>query len=178
MTKSKVIGGLVIAGALVVGFNLPSHRAGSDDLYPPKSITGIINPDITQSNIAQTICNPSWSTKSIRPSTSYTNQLKASQIKEFGFTDLNMANYEEDHFISLELGGSPTSPQNLWPESYLTSPNARDKDRTENYLHKQVCLGTMSLMEAQKEITSDWIAVFNQIKNNVGAISSDDPDDN
>lgn len=71
-----------------------------------------------------------------------------------------MADYEEDHLISLELGGSPTDPKNLWPESYTTIPNARDKDKVENYLHKQVCSGALSLKEAQREISTDWISVY------------------
>jgi hypothetical protein len=30
------------------------------------------------------------------------------------------AHYEEDHFISLELGGHPRDPKNLWPEMWGT----------------------------------------------------------
>ena len=29
-----------------------------------------------------------------------------------------MSDYQEDHLISLELGGNPTDPRNLWPEPY------------------------------------------------------------
>jgi hypothetical protein len=32
----------------------------------------------------------------------------------------NMACYEEDHLISIEDGGDPTDPRNLWPEPYNT----------------------------------------------------------
>jgi len=28
------------------------------------------------------------------------------------------SHYEEDHFISLEVGGHPKDPKNLWPEMY------------------------------------------------------------
>jgi len=28
------------------------------------------------------------------------------------------ANYEEDHFIPLEVGGNPEDPGNLWPEPW------------------------------------------------------------
>jgi hypothetical protein len=50
--------------------------------------------------------------------------------------------YEEDHLISLELGGHPTSEKNLWPEAYKPKPGAREKDRVENFLHDEVCAGT------------------------------------
>ena len=43
-------------------------RVGPSYLYPAHGSTpGLVNPDITQANIDQTICNPQWSTKSIRP---------------------------------------------------------------------------------------------------------------
>ena len=73
------------------------------------------------------------------------------------------ADYEEDHFISLELGGSPTDPRNLWPEPYGPKPGAREKDAVENYLHKQVCSGAMTLAQAQRAITTDWYKVYLQI---------------
>jgi hypothetical protein len=71
--------------------------------------------------------------------------------------------YEEDHFISLELGGNATDPRNLWPEPYYPSPGAREKDVVENYLRKQVCAGAMALEEAQRAITTDWYRVYLQI---------------
>jgi hypothetical protein len=42
-------------------------RAGPNYLYPDHAIApGLVNPTITQANIHQTICSPTWSTKSIR----------------------------------------------------------------------------------------------------------------
>ena len=55
--------------------------------------------------------------------------------------------YQEDHLISLELGGHPTDPRNLWPEPY---PRASDVDSTENELNSKVCSGQMSLSDAQR----------------------------
>ena len=70
------------------------------------------------------------------------------------------ADYEEDHFISLELGGSPIDPRNLWPEPYRPKPGAKEKDVVENYLHRQVCSGTMTLEDAQKAIVADWYRIY------------------
>ena len=139
-------------------------RLGPHDIYPNLSITpGAVNPDITQANIAETICNPNWSTKSERTPTSYTNKLKREGFDEYGYTDREMKDYEEDHLISLEIGGNPTDPKNLWPEPYQASipdGGARYKDKVENYLHDQVCSGAMTLAEAQKKIVADWYQVY------------------
>jgi hypothetical protein len=73
-------------------------------------------------------------------------------MNEYGFTDSIRA-HEEDHLISLELGGDPTDPRNLWPEPDA-SPNPKDK--IENYLHTAVCAGRISLHAAQVRIATDW----------------------
>ena len=38
-----------------------------------------------------------------------------------------------------------------------------EKDKVENYLHDQVCSGAMPLSEAQKEIATNWLAVYNRM---------------
>lgn len=139
-------------------------HAGPPDIYPdPARTPGAINPDITQQNIRETICNPRWSTKSIRPDVSYTNRLKIEQIAEYGYSDSRLRDYEEDHFIPLELGGNPTDPKNLWPEPFETSipdGGAHSKDKVENYLHAEVCSGSLTLEQAQREISEDWYRVY------------------
>jgi hypothetical protein len=68
--------------------------------------------------------------------------------------------YEIDHLISLELGGS-NSIKNLWPESHRTSPwNAQVKDRLEDKLHELVCSGQLDLKTAQQAIASNWIEAY------------------
>ena len=139
-------------------------RTGPPDIYPDAARTpGATDPDITQDNIQSTICNPRWSTRSIRPPSEYTTRLKVEQIRELGFSDTSLRDYEEDHLIPLELGGNPQDPRNLWPEAYQTSiadGGARAKDKVENYLHDQVCAGNIPLGEAQTEIANDWYAVY------------------
>ncbi len=70
---------------------------------------------------------------------------------------------EVDHFISLELGGS-NNIKNLWLEPANPTPGFHEKDIVENYLHAQVCNGSMKLEEAQREIARDWYAVYLKIK--------------
>ena len=135
-------------------------KAGPLWAYPnPDRTPGFTNPDITQANIGTTICNPAWTTRSIRPPDSFTRRLKQQQMKEWRMSG-TPADYEEDHFISLELGGSPIDPRNLWPEPYRPKPGAKEKDVVENYLHRQVCSGTMTLEDAQKAIVADWYRIY------------------
>ena len=143
---------------------IPQAHVGPADIYPnPARTPGAVNPEITQENIRETICNPRWSTRSIRPEASYTNRLKNEQIQEYGYSDSRMRDYEEDHFIPLELGGNPTDPRNLWPEPFDTSlpdGGAHAKDKVENYLHAEVCSGSLTLGQAQREIVEDWYRVY------------------
>ena len=142
----------------------PQQHVGPPDIYPDAARTpGATNPQIIQQNIRQTICNPHWSTKSVRPEESYTHRLKIEQIAEYGYSDSRLKDYEEDHFIPLELGGSPTDPKNLWPEPFETSTpdgGAHAKDRVESYLHAEVCSGSLTLEQAQHEIAEDWYRVY------------------
>lgn len=156
-------------------------KAGPASYYPdPKLTPGVTNPSVTDANIKSTICVANW-TATIRPAASYTTKLKNQQLAAHynGDTDVKTGDYEEDHFISLELGGNPTEAGNLWPETY---PVAHQKDAVEDYLHKQVCAGAMSLDVAQDLIKSDWYAVYNSDVNNskiVGTppVEQGDPDD-
>lgn len=114
---------------------------------------GVVNPDVTQANINQTICVSGY-TKTIRPSASYTDNLKSQQLVQYGFND-SIHLHEEDHLISLELGGAPSDPKNLWPEPHA-SPNPKDK--VENFLRSAVCTGRISLAEAQRRIATNWVS--------------------
>jgi hypothetical protein len=133
---------------------------------PARALTpGAANPAVTQSTIRSTICVTGW-TATVRPPASYTTALKRRQIVEYGYRDTRLASYEEDHLISLELGGAPRSPANLWPEPYsVTLPDgtpvgARVKDQLENRLHDLVCSGSMRLATAQHLIATDWIGAW------------------
>ena len=74
-------------------------------------------------------------------------QLKRKQMRAYRDTG-SMSDYQEDHFISLELGGDPTDPRNLWPEPY---PRASQMDQIENELNAKVCGGQLTLAQGQAE---------------------------
>jgi hypothetical protein len=125
----------------------------------PSRTPGAINTNVTQANIYETICVPGW-TRTVRPPEDHTYRVKRVQLRDWGYSDQRTRDYEEDHLIPLALGGSPTSPQNLWPEPWRGAWNAHVKDRLESYLHEQVCAGAMPLEQARSEIAKDWIAAY------------------
>src|SRR5205823_948469 len=110
---------LVAAAALLLAaaYFMP-HGSASKGPYHVDLVRtpGVLNPDVTQQNIVATICKPGW-TKTIRPPTDYTNALKLKQMRDYGVAG-SPTQYQEDHLVSLELGGHPTDPRNLWPEPY------------------------------------------------------------
>jgi hypothetical protein len=115
-------------------------------LASPTLTPGSLNPDVTQATIRSTICVRGW-TKTVRPPQSYTTPLKLRQMPAYGERGPPSA-YQEDHLVSLELGGNPTDPRNLWPEPY---PRASEVDMIENELNAKVCSGELTLAEAQRQ---------------------------
>lgn len=136
--------------------------APAPNLPNPQRTPGAIDPAITQGDIGATICNRDWSTRSIRPPEDYTYRLKRYQLHRWGYRDRRTRDYEEDHLISLELGGAPSSPRNLWPERWRGACGAHTKDRVENALHRAVCEGRITLRQAQHEIATNWMAAYRQ----------------
>jgi hypothetical protein len=198
----------VICVLLVPGARAQSSRVGPADIYPdPARTPGAANPDVTQQNIGDNICSRKWSTKSIRPTEEYTSKLKTNQLQEYGDivhqasaqlvnpstgkvdTTLcaahsdNPACYEEDHLISLENGGDPKDPRNLWPEPYNTHVGgvimgARQKDIVEGFIHDEIChdipnskknshipaTTSVTLKRGQEILAGDWYACYESIK--------------
>ncbi len=139
---------LALAGTVLVAA-LPrcSGRSSTPVLRASWTLTpGVLNPAVTQATIRMTICRPGW-TRTVRPPVGYTNDLKRRGLRQYGLRGPPSA-YQEDHLISLELGGSPTDPRNLWPEPY---PRAAAVDKIENELNHRICTGSMTLAEAQRE---------------------------
>jgi len=202
---------ILAAGISVVLAHVPPaqhSRIGPADIYPdPVRTPGAANPQVTQRNIKDNICNRQWSTKLIRPPSEYTGSLKRKQLREYGDTvhqtraelvnpatgkvdttrcvahSDNMACYEEDHLIPLEVGGDPTDLRNLWPEAYNTHVGgvimgARQKDVVEAFIHDEICHGipnskrnsyvpattSVTLRRGQEILSGDWYACYESIK--------------
>jgi hypothetical protein len=137
---------LAVFAVLLLAVSSCSHRREAAAVRADWTRTpGALNPAVTQATIGDTICVRGW-TRTIRPPSSYTNELKVRQLREYGLSG-PLGGFQEDHLISLELGGHPTDPRNLWPQPY---PRARDVDQIENELRERVCSGELTLADAQR----------------------------
>jgi hypothetical protein len=144
--------GLLLLAAIVASTAIPrcSGPAGRAVVRASWSLTpGVLNPAVTQATLSSTVCRKGW-TRTVRPPVSYTNELKRRGIAQYRLRGPPSA-FQEDHLISLELGGNPTDPRNLWPEPY---PRAAAVDRIENELNDRVCSGSLTLAEAQRRESS------------------------
>ena len=136
---------------------------GSDPLPDPSCTPGAVNPQVTQGDIASTICARGW-TATVRPPTDVTGPEKVGSALAYGYTG-SFATGEYDHLVPLELGGDPNDPANLWLE-----PNdrpgatsfANSKDSLERALNRLVCSGVLSLAAARQAIASDWVAALHR----------------
>ena len=170
MRRGRLIPLAAVCALLLLGAPTPSPAVAAvpaDHVMatglPDAGLTpGATNPAVTPATLSQTICRSGW-TATVRPPSSYTTGLKRAQIVAYGFNDTSLSSYEEDHLVPLELGGSPASPQNLWPEPYHvrlvdgTDVGARAKDQLENSLKRDVCAGRLSLATAQRRIAVNWV---------------------
>ena len=120
-----------------------------------------LNPNVTQTRIAQTICVPGY-TKSVRPSTTYTNGVKRKLLREAGLSESDKSEYELDHIVPLALGGHPRSLDNLMLQPWEGPSGAKKKDRLEVKLQCLVCTGQLGLSEAQQAIYNDWPKAYHR----------------
>jgi hypothetical protein len=143
-------------------YSQPGKSLYRPGFLPRRDLTpGAIDPRITQRNIGSTICRRGYAA-TVRPPFAYTNAMKHRLMRVYGATGA-IHDYELDHLIPLELGGCPDCKTNLWPQPRNVFPGAREKDEVEDYLHHEVCSRAMPLAEAQREIASDWYAVYKRI---------------
>ena len=104
------------------------------------------------------VCVPGYSS-SVR---NVPESVKRSVYAKYGIVTRTRGQYEVDHLISLELGGS-NAIANLWPEEAQAVAGFRQKDRLENALHREVCAGRLSLALAQRKIATNWDATYRSL---------------
>ncbi len=109
--------------------------------------------------IKDQICQPGYSSSVRDVPQSVKNQVYI----EYAITTHIAGQYEVDHFISLELGGS-NDIANLWPEAANPIPGFHEKDKVENFLHDKLCLGKINLTEAQDLESNHWLEVYKLIQ--------------
>jgi len=157
----RFTGSTIRALALLALLALCAHRGWAQQAYIPDNerTPGAINPEITQGNIARTVCVPGY-TKKIRPPSSYTNRLKAHQMLELDLPG-SAHDYHEDHLVPLCVGGHPSDPRNLWPEPVAGRWSTSVKDQLESSVCRQVCRGDITLEEGRAIfLARDWTRAY------------------
>ncbi len=114
--------------------------------------------DIFHDATKDKICVPGYAS-SVR---NVTQSTKNKVYANYGIKTHKSGEYEVDHLVSLQLGGS-NDISNLWPEPATPKPGFHEKDRVENYLHDEICKGKISLREAQIEIATNWLAAYKRM---------------
>ena len=131
---------------------------GLDPLPDPTCTPGAVDPEVTQADIATTICRSGWS-DTVRPPEDVTGPEKAASGAAYDYRG-PFSTAEYDHLVPLELGGDPNDPANLWLEPN-DLPGAttfhNGKDGLEDVLNRLVCSGRLPLVTAQEAIASDWV---------------------
>ncbi|MDD2878040.1 MAG: hypothetical protein PHT60_13425 [Acidiphilium sp.] len=146
---------------MIAAMFLPLMARAQSPLPNRVMTPGAVNPAVTAQTIDNTICVRGW-TRTVRPPAHYTEPLKKAQIRSYGYEDRRPWHYEEDHLIPLDIGGSPTSPLNLWPEPHLGPEQwgSYAKDRLEARMVRLVCRHEISLHRAQSMMAENWIAAY------------------
>ena len=147
---------------LFLALSLFSAVAAAGDLPDLNLTPGATDPEVTESNIRESICKVthfSWTEGHLPPKT-FLENIEREQLKLYGYTDENLKHYQMDHLIPLSLGGHPTDPKNIWPQVLIAKWSARRKDYLEEVLHDKVCKGEVKLVDAQEQIRTNWIEAY------------------
>jgi len=162
-----------LAGCPKLGASEPIKHVGPAACYPdPTKTPGCIIPQVTAEQVTTT-----GYTETARH---VSKQLKWRVFILYGFAAVGEPldaqrmrdlehQFEIDHFISLELGGS-NDIKNLWPQPYAApvvegqTLGARQKDVVETGLHRLIKQGKLSLADAQAIIRTDWVKAYFEIK--------------
>jgi hypothetical protein len=147
-------GGLAPAPAAIGNRTKTSGCVSKNGLPDSACTPGAVFPDVT----VEQICKPGYSSNVRDVPTSVKNQV----YEEYGIKSHTAGEYEVDHLVSLELGGS-NDIANLWPEPAEPRPGFHEKDKVENYLHTQVCSQAVPLKQAQIQIASNWFVIYQGI---------------
>lgn len=145
-------------------FSVAATAAFAQPSVPDPTVTpGAVDPRVTQENIHSTVCVPGYSA-SVRPPAAKTEEWKREALNASSYPDRNIKHYEWDHKIPIEVGGNPTDRSNQWLE-YRYPADGWDvdlKDRFENWMHRELCAGRVTLLEAQQAFADDWRDAYNR----------------
>jgi len=125
-------------------------------VLPDPAVTpGVLNPNVTPATIKATVCVAGW-TATVRPPTSFTDKLRNADTPA-GKSPLDG---ELDHLISIEDGGAPADPKNLWWMAYGDLYGARVKDVLETKVKRLLCSGAITLDDARAALSPNWLVGY------------------
>jgi len=93
-------------------------------LLPALTAAQVVNLDVTQDNIRETICTRGW-TDTVRQPKAWTDKIKRELLADFGGAPKD---YELDHKMPLAVGGHPTDLNNLKLQPWEGPDGAKAKD--------------------------------------------------
>ncbi len=111
-----------------------------------------LTPGVTVTISQHAVCTTKWG----RDVRHVTEAMKREVCTRYGANACPGPRWELDHLIPRELGGAD-AVDNLWPQPIR---EARLKDRLENFLHRTVCAGGLTVPEAQELIRTDWTRAY------------------
>ena len=143
---------LLFAAASAGSAQVAHYRAdGPAKLPDPVATPGATRPGVT----AKQLCDPKFHTGTVRD---VPEAEKKQTCANYGVPGhcWGRDKAEEDHLISLEIGGS-NDLKNIWPQpaDRPGAPGYQTKDELENRLHRLVCANKMTLTQAQRCISEN-----------------------
>jgi hypothetical protein len=151
--RAAVAGALMLACALAL-LNVYQHRWQHRDraVYAPSPR---LTPGLALAVDRDQVCHAELPKNQV-----VTAEMRRRVFEVYGIANADPRAYEVDYLITPALGGADDI-RNLWPQSYRsTAWNARVKDELEDRLREMVCRGELDLAEAQRDISTDWIAAY------------------
>jgi hypothetical protein len=161
--RREVMSRATVALMIAVALALMTAAAFAQQLPQAK-----LTPGVAGKSTSGQLCNKQFHTRDVRLVTSAMKRqvfsgygIKCSPVMTAKAAGVQACSaYEVDHLISLELGGA-NDVKNLWPQPIA---EARHKDVLENWLHAQVCSGTIALKDAQRRIATNWVAEYRRME--------------
>jgi hypothetical protein len=121
---------------------LAVHAQAGDDMLP--------NPKLTPGKIA----------RNDKDRNGVTEEMERHLFDRYHIAWRRRPEFKVDHLIPIELGGADVL-ENLWPQSLNVRPySVERKELLTRSLLARIAAGKMTLAQAQKEISEDWISCF------------------
>lgn len=181
-TARLVILLFVIGIALLAWFAWPSKQVGYEGYIPPPRTKtsgcairhALPDPACTPGAVdvrvtVEILC--SRRTKEVRHTW---RRITIDSFTAYGVSRDDGVAREDDHLISLELGGADNDIANHFPQAYEDPVALKDgklsddelgahaKDKVENWLHRRVCAKELPLADAQRMIATNWVAAYHE----------------